>query len=87
MSIGMERFAYEPSAESRDAGRSQAPGFPYRLQCRACAFEPDDAMAVPPVCPKCFGSAWERFAAPRSLLMNADRRAKERSSTQRRLLQ
>jgi len=47
---------------------------PYRLQCRACGFEPLDAIVAPKRCPKCACRAWERFAFPRSLLMNATRR-------------
>ena len=76
MSIAMERFgSYEQLSESRVSGGMPDSAFPYRLQCRSCGFEPDDAIIAPPRCPKCHGSAWERFAFPRNLLMNADRRA------------
>ena len=75
MSISMERFgSYEQVSESRVSSGLQDSAFPYRLQCRACGFTPVDAVIGPPRCPKCHGSAWERFAFPRNLLMNADRR-------------
>ena len=76
MSISMERFgSYEQSSESRVSSGLPGSAFPYRLQCRACGFEPVDGMIGPSRCPKCHGSAWERFALPRTLLMNNDRRA------------
>jgi hypothetical protein len=76
MSIAMERFgSYEQLSESRISSGLRDSAFRYRLQCRACGFEPVDAIIGPPRCPKCHGSAWERFAFSRSLLMNADRRA------------
>ena len=43
------------------------------IQCRLCGFEPEDAVVAPPVCPKCHGQSWERFAKPGSLLVNAER--------------
>jgi len=76
VSISMERFgSFEQLSESRVSSGLRGSAFPYRLQCRACGFEPVDAIIGPPRCPKCHGSAWERFAFPRNLLMNADRRA------------
>jgi len=76
MSISMERFgSYEQLSDSRLSSGSPGPIFPYRLQCRSCGFEPADAIARPRYCPKCHGSAWERFAFPQNLLINADRRA------------
>jgi hypothetical protein len=38
----------------------------FRLECRCCGFEPANG-ATPSVCPKCGGSAWERFARPGSI--------------------
>jgi len=78
MSIAMERFgSSEQPFDARAASGLQSPVFPYRLQCRACGFEPVDAMTSPRRCPKCDGRAWERFTVPRSLLMCADQRAAE----------
>jgi len=31
-----------------------------RLECRGCAFEPEDSVVPPERCPKCGGSAWVR---------------------------
>ena len=76
MSIGMEPFVtIDHPMHSDDRGAWRNPTFPYRLQCRACSFEPENALEAPPHCPKCAGSSWERFAMPRSLLMYADRTA------------
>jgi len=74
MSISMERFglAARPG-ESRPGVGVSGIVFPYRLQCRACGFEPDNAIQPPIRCPKCAGSAWERFAFPGSLLLAARR--------------
>ena len=72
MSIAMERFGLsEQLPKSRASSGLRSAECPYRLQCRACGFEPVDAIASPLRCPKCAGSAWERFAFPRSLLMHA----------------
>ena len=35
-----------------------------KAQCRCCSFEPEDPFLLPPRCPKCHGSSWERFARP-----------------------
>jgi hypothetical protein len=79
MSIDMEHFG---STEHRDlsyATNKLVPGaYPYRLQCRACGFEPEEAIVAPPRCPKCASSSWERFAYPRSLLGGFGRRMYER---------
>src|SRR5208282_3017049 len=76
MSIAMERFgSNEEPSESRASSASGSPTFPYRLQCRTCGFEPEDAITPPLRCPKCLRSAWERFAIPRSLLLNTDQYA------------
>ena len=76
MSIGMEPFVtIDHSVQSHGNVAWRNPTFPYRLQCRACSFEPADVLEAPPRCPKCAGSAWERFAMPRSLLMYADQAA------------
>jgi hypothetical protein len=74
MSIAMENFGMTEQP-ARFGESIPMPGrlFPYRLQCRACGFEPLGAIVPPPRCPKCAAGAWERFAIPRSLLMNATR--------------
>ena len=73
MSIGMERFVtIGHSVQPHESGAWRNPAFPYRLQCRACSFEPENAIEAPARCPKCAGNSWERFAMPRSLLMYAD---------------
>jgi rubrerythrin len=73
MSIAMEQFgSQERRSESRALDGSPSRAFPYRLQCRACGFEPENAVTAPARCPKCAGSAWERFALPRSLLTTAE---------------
>lgn len=75
MSIAMERFGLSSQPESRESGGSPNPTFPYRMQCRACGFEPAAALIEPRRCPKCGGSSWERFAFPGSLLVSFERRA------------
>ena len=74
MSISMERFAAEGNFVTYDAHRQQHPlvGV-FTLQCRACGFEPDDAVVAPRLCPKCHSKSWERFAKPGSILSNANR--------------
>jgi rubredoxin len=74
MSIAMEIFGMTEQPAKFGAS-IEMPGhlFPYRLQCRACGFEPLDAIVPPPRCPKCAAGAWERLPIPRSLLMNATR--------------
>jgi hypothetical protein len=81
MSISMQQFgSYEQLLESRVSSGSRGPAFPYRLQCRACSFEPFDAITRPLRCPKCAGSAREQFAFPANLLVNADRRVNNSSA-------
>jgi hypothetical protein len=73
MSIAMERFgSVEHASKSRVVAAFHGLVGPFRQQCRACGFEADDAIGPASRCPKCFGSAWERFAAPGSLLVSAD---------------
>jgi len=73
MSIAMDRFGLnEQGMNSGASDASPSAAFPYRLQCRGCGFEPENAVTPPHICPKCSGSSWERFAAPRSLLIFAD---------------
>jgi rubredoxin len=80
MSIDMEHFGSTAQrTETRPQSDATSLAFPYRLQCRACGFEPEDAITPPHRCPKCAGSAWERFALPRSLLTGADQRAGDRA--------
>jgi rubredoxin len=69
MPISMDRFgSHEQRAKSHASGGLRHLVFPYRLQCRACGFEPFDVISPPPHCPKCAGHSWERFAFPGSLL-------------------
>jgi len=73
MSISMEHIAsIGPLLASRATLRLQRQAFPYRLQCRACGFEPADAIVSPTRCPKCLGGSWERFVLPGSLLLRVD---------------
>jgi hypothetical protein len=77
MSIAMEQFgSSEQKSELLASSGSPGPGFPYRLQCRSCGFDPRDVIVPPPRCPKCAGHSWERFVFPGSLLMHTDRLAK-----------
>ncbi|MGA2233628.1 MAG: hypothetical protein ABSH22_22195 [Tepidisphaeraceae bacterium] len=79
MSIAMERFgSTDHQFKSLASSPSENLVFPYRLQCRACGFEADNGIVPPPRCPRCTGSAWERFALPRSLLAGPARRTYER---------
>jgi hypothetical protein len=78
MSIAMDRFGSDAQPDIGKPGGSPSSTFPYRLQCRACSFEPTGAIIQPVRCPKCASGAWERFAIPRSLLLNVDRRANDR---------
>ena len=74
MSISIERFAAEGTFATYNQFRNETPlvGV-FTLQCRACGFEPDDAVVAPRACPKCHSKSWERFARPGSILSNADR--------------
>ncbi len=74
MSISMERFAAQGQFATYDAyGHMPARIEIFQLQCRSCGFEPDDTVTAPRLCPKCHGDAWERFAKPGSILVNANR--------------
>jgi rubrerythrin len=76
MSIAMETFgSHERRSEFRASGELPKRAFPYHLQCRACGFEPEDAVTAPLRCPKCAGGSWERFALPGSLLTTAEESA------------
>jgi PHP family Zn ribbon phosphoesterase len=78
MPIAMEQFgSHEQRWESGELGGIPRSAFPYCLQCRTCGFEPENAVTAPHRCPKCGGSAWERFALPASLLTTADRHASD----------
>jgi hypothetical protein len=45
----------------------------FNLQCASCGFEPENCVTPPKLCPKCHGTAWERYARPGSILDNAKR--------------
>jgi hypothetical protein len=74
MSIGADTFEakglhptfdpYEPLAARMSI---------HQTQCRSCGFEPEDRLTPPTRCPKCSGTAWERFALPGSILNNSAR--------------
>jgi hypothetical protein len=84
MSIDMERFgSKEQQTDFRDSVHGARTACPYRLQCRACGFEPEDVIVASPRCPKCDGSSWERFVYPRSLLTGPSRRIYERPTRAR----
>ena len=75
LSVSTERFwpggafaAYDPHAQA--GGGPVSPLVP-GVQCRACGFEPGGMDLPRACCPKCLGSAWERFARSARL----DRRA------------
>jgi hypothetical protein len=74
MSISMESFAATGQFETFDAyaTHNAAPSV-FQLQCRCCGFEPETTVRLPGPCPKCRADAWERFARPGSILVNADR--------------
>lgn len=74
MSISMERFSsdghfatYDPQPKLSERQNV------FKLQCRCCGFEPEDPVVAPRICPKCHSAAWERYAKPGSILINADR--------------
>lgn len=74
MSIGMERFGSEGRFANYDmCKRTPARIQIFQLECRNCGYEHDDAVNVPRLCPKCHGTAWDRFARPGGTLVNADR--------------
>jgi rubrerythrin len=74
MSIAMDNYESNvQQPETRVGSERQAPVFPYRFECRTCGYEPLNVLKPPKQCPKCFASGWQRFALPRSLLMNTDR--------------
>lgn len=74
MTIAMDRFGSQGQFPTYDPF-SQVPQrvAMFTLQCRLCGFEPEVVDVAPRVCPKCHGQAWERFAKPGSLLVNAER--------------
>ncbi len=43
------------------------------LECRYCAFEPEDQLSTPVRCPKCHGCSWNRYPRPGQILMSVDR--------------
>lgn len=74
MSISMDRFASDglfPSYDPVLASMTRVTVF--QVQCRCCGFEPEGVVTPPPLCPKCHGKTWERFARPGSILENANR--------------
>jgi predicted Zn-ribbon and HTH transcriptional regulator len=74
MSIGMDRFAAVGQFPTYEAvPRISANVMVFTITCRACGFEPEDAVVAPRLCPKCHGNAWERYARPGSILENAAR--------------
>jgi len=74
MSISMDNFASAGHFAGFDPHLHTAPPVAVvRLQCRCCGFEPEGAVVPPPICPKCHGRSWERFARPGGILENADR--------------
>jgi hypothetical protein len=74
MSISMEPFASEGHFATYDpfATPPQTVAV-FRMQCRSCGYEPDDAVVAPRLCPKCHSKAWERYTRPGSILANANR--------------
>src|SRR5215467_6019783 len=48
------------------------PTQPSAAQCHYCGYEPPDVQHMPRCCPKCGGSAWERYALAGSLLLQGD---------------
>ncbi len=73
MSISMDRFASEGHFTTYNAFSAPERVAVFQMQCRACGFEPDDAVIAPKVCPKCHSKSWERFAKPGGILENANR--------------
>lgn len=70
MSVNAEQFRSEGgfAACGRFHPGHERPAM-FHLECHSCGFEPPDAaLAPPPVCPKCHGGAWERYARPGSIL-------------------
>lgn len=48
------------------------PTSPIRIECRTCAFEPEDQLELPRTpCPKCRSNAWRRSFPPGALLLGA----------------
>jgi hypothetical protein len=75
MAIGIEPFASEGHFLSYDPFANVSVKVDmFRLQCRACGYEPDDAVVAPRLCPKCNCKSWERYTRPGSILDNAGRR-------------
>lgn len=64
MPIAVDRFASEGQFATYDrfAGDNVRIGAT-ALRCRVCDFEPE-GLVPPRICPKCFGSCWERFVRP-----------------------
>jgi hypothetical protein len=63
MSISVDRFAsFGTWANGRSLCKPLLPIAPVvtRRECHYCGFVPADAAEMPPRCPKCGGSAWDR---------------------------
>ncbi|HEX4124348.1 MAG TPA: hypothetical protein VHY37_06440 [Tepidisphaeraceae bacterium] len=74
MSISMERFSSQGQFASYDPHIAAVKSIGvFTVQCRSCGYEPEQVVTPPRICPKCHGTAWERFARPGSILSNAER--------------
>ena len=72
MSISMQRFESSGCFATYDPGACGGPPpVTLTLQCRHCAFQPDDPLIAPRLCPRCHGSSFERVAVPGILLLLA----------------
>jgi hypothetical protein len=68
MSVAIEPFDVQ---ESISASPLASPIQLCLLQCHYCSFEPADQEHLPKRCPKCGGSAWERYLLRGGLLLIA----------------
>ncbi len=74
MSIGSDAFAARGLHPTFDPHEPVTERLAiHQTQCRNCGFEPSDGLTPPRRCPKCSGTAWERFAMPGSILSNSAR--------------
>ena len=69
MSISMERFESSECFANDPRASEGPPPLTSTLHCCQCAYQPDDPLVAPRVCPRCHGSSFERVAVPGILLL------------------
>lgn len=63
MPVAFDRFAAEGFASCERFRRDRAYAGTSVVECTGCGYEPPDGIA-PDRCPRCLGSAWDRYIRP-----------------------